>query len=73
MRKVFEIDADIAEALKLLAADSGKSIDALADEAFGLLLKKHCRPKSLKEALQWSLRRFARNDNESCQPSTRAR
>ena len=40
--------------LRLLAAESMKSFQALADEAFNDLLKKHGRPASLKEALRRS-------------------
>ena len=36
--------------LRLLAAESMKSFQELADEAFNDLLKKHGRPTSLKEA-----------------------
>ena len=35
----------------MLAAESMKSFQELADEAFNDLLKKHGRPASLKEAL----------------------
>ncbi|HMF21978.1 MAG TPA: ribbon-helix-helix domain-containing protein [Pseudolabrys sp.] len=40
--------------LNLLAADSMKSFQELADEAFTDLLRKHGRPVSLKEALRRS-------------------
>lgn len=40
--------------LRLLAADTLKSFQELADEAFTDLLKKHNRPVSLKEALRRS-------------------
>ena len=40
--------------LRLLAAESMKSFQELADEAFNDLLKKHGRPASLKEALRKS-------------------
>jgi hypothetical protein len=40
--------------LRLLAAESMKSFQELADEAFNDLLKKHGRPTSLKEALRKS-------------------
>jgi hypothetical protein len=40
--------------LRLLAAESMKSFQELADEAFNDLLKKHGRPNSLKEALRRS-------------------
>jgi len=40
--------------LRLLASESMKSFQELADEAFSDLLKKHGRPASLKEALRRS-------------------
>ena len=40
--------------LRLLAAESMRSFQELADEAFNDLLKKHGRPASLKEALRKS-------------------
>jgi hypothetical protein len=63
MRKVLDLDDEMLQALKHFAAESDRTIDELAHEAFALLLKKYCRPKSLKEALEMSLRRFAGNDN----------
>jgi len=40
--------------LRLLASESMKSFQELADEAFNDLLRKHGRPASLKEALRRS-------------------
>lgn len=40
--------------LQVLARESMKSFQELADEAFADLLKKHGRPASLKEALRRS-------------------
>jgi hypothetical protein len=40
--------------LRLLASESMKSFQELADEAFHDLLRKHGRPASLKEALRRS-------------------
>lgn len=40
--------------LQVLAADSMKSFQELADEAFADLLRKHGRPANLKEALRKS-------------------
>jgi hypothetical protein len=40
--------------LRLLVAESMKSFQELADEAFNDLLRKHGRPASLKEALRRS-------------------
>jgi hypothetical protein len=40
--------------LRLLATESMKSFQELADEAFNDLLKKHGRPTNLREALRRS-------------------
>jgi hypothetical protein len=40
--------------LQVLASESMKSFQELADEAFNDLLRKHGRPASLKEALRRS-------------------
>lgn len=40
--------------LQVVAAESMKSFQELADEAFNDLLKKHGRPASLREALRRS-------------------
>jgi hypothetical protein len=40
--------------LRLLASESMKSFQELADEAFNDLLRKHGRPANLKEALRRS-------------------
>jgi len=40
--------------LRLLASETMKSFQELADEAFNDLLKKHGRPVNLKEALRRS-------------------
>lgn len=61
-RKLIAFDEETWAALDLLARDSMRSIQELADEAFGDLLKKHHRPVSLKEALRQSLRREPAND-----------
>ncbi|MBK5199242.1 MAG: hypothetical protein JJE37_13345 [Methyloceanibacter sp.] len=50
-------------ALDVLAKDLGTSVQALADEAFIDLLRKHRRPTSLKEALRESARRLPANDD----------
>jgi hypothetical protein len=63
MKKVIEIDNGVLQALELLAHDNAVSLQALADEAFRALLKRHDRPANLEEALRMSLRRSARNDN----------
>ena len=50
-RKIIEFDAETWQALHLLARDSMKTPQELADEAFGDLLKKHHRAVTSKEAL----------------------
>ena len=44
-------------AIALLASDRRVNFQALADEAFGDLLRKHNRPTSLKAALRQSVGR----------------
>lgn len=72
IRKTIKIDQELLAALHQFADDSGRALDDLADEAFSLLLKKHARPRNLKEALCMSLRSFALNDNGEA-PKKRAR
>ena len=62
-RKLVELSPEIWLALDLLAKDSGRSMQDLADEAFSDLLAKHYRPASLKEALRESARRLPANDD----------
>jgi hypothetical protein len=62
-RKLVEFRSEIWQALFLLARDSGKNLEALADEAFTDLLRKYRRPLSLKEALRESARRLPANDD----------
>jgi hypothetical protein len=61
-RKLIAFDAETWHALNLLAKDSMKSLQELADEAFADLLRKHGRPSTLKDALRASARRFPAND-----------
>jgi hypothetical protein len=61
-RKLIEFDAETWHALQLLAKDSMKTLQELADEAFTDLLRKHGRPATLKEALRDSVRRLPAND-----------
>ena len=66
-RKLIEFDPATLQALQLLARDSMKEFQELADEAFRDLLKKHGRPTSLKEALRQSTRSIPANDpNGAC-------
>ena len=62
VRKRIAFDAETWHALRLLAGDSMKSLQELADEAFADLLKKHGRPVTLKQALKESLCRQPAND-----------
>jgi hypothetical protein len=52
--KRVQIDDETWQALELLARDSVKDFQELADEAFADLLKKHRRPVGLKAALRQS-------------------
>jgi hypothetical protein len=61
-RKLIEFDPTTLQALELLARDSVKDLQELADEAFRDLLKKHGRPTSLKDALRQSTRQMPAND-----------
>jgi hypothetical protein len=61
-RKLIEFDPAMLQALQLLARDSMKDFQELADEAFRDLLKKHGRPTGLKEALRQSTRTIPAND-----------
>lgn len=60
--KRVQFDDETWAALDLLARDSMRDFQDLADEAFADLLKKHHRPTSLKEALRESARREPAND-----------
>jgi hypothetical protein len=69
-RKLVEFDAQTWQALDLLARDSMKTLQELADEAFRDLLLKYERPTDLKTALRQSARSSA---TPSGAPSRRAR
>jgi hypothetical protein len=62
-RKLIEFAPEIWLALELLAKDTGRDIQYLAEEAFADLLGKYQRPTSLKEALRESTRRLPDNDD----------
>jgi hypothetical protein len=53
--KRVSFDSETWNALDLLAKDSMKTFQELADEAFRDLLRKHGRPTTLKEALRKSV------------------
>jgi hypothetical protein len=61
-RKRIAFDAETWHALHRLSLDSMRSLQELADEAFGDLLKKHRRPVTLREALKESVRMQPAND-----------
>ena len=62
-RKLIEFAPEIWLALDLLAKDTGRNVQELADEAFADLLGKYQRPASLKDALRESTRRLPANDD----------
>jgi hypothetical protein len=62
-RKLIEFAPEIWLALEMLAKDMGRSVQDLADEAFGDLLGKYQRPATLKDALRESARRLPANDD----------
>ena len=62
-RKVLDFAPEIWLALEMLARDTGRSVQDLAEEAFADLLGKYHRPVSLKEALRESARRLPANDD----------
>jgi hypothetical protein len=62
VRKLIDLNKGVWQALDSLARDREVSLQQLADEAFRVLLKKHSRPLSLREALKASSRTIAAND-----------
>ena len=60
--KRVQFDDETWLALDTFSRDTRRRFEDLAAEAFADLLKKHGRPKSLKEALQESARREPAND-----------
>jgi hypothetical protein len=63
-RKLIAFDAEAWHALHLLARDTMKDIQELADEAFADVLKKYHRPTGLKEALRQSARKQSENSGD---------
>ena len=51
-RKLISIDLETWLALYQLSRDSGKDLQALADEAFADLLIKHRRPRTLRRDME---------------------
>lgn len=72
MRKLIEFDDDTFDKLKQLGRDRMATLQELADEAFGDLLKKHGIPIDLKDALRKSARLQDAAKQDSA-PSKRAR
>jgi hypothetical protein len=68
-RKLIAFDAETWNALDLLARDRMSTIQELADEAFGDLLRKHNRAVDLKTALRLS----ARESSDKAKVAPRAR
>jgi hypothetical protein len=54
--KRVQIDDETWQALTLLAGDSMKSFQELADEAFADLLRKHERPVGFRQSLKKSIK-----------------
>ena len=70
--KRVQFDDETWLALDTLARDNRRNFQALADEAFADLLRKHGRPASLSDALRESVRRTAANDmSEGAAPAPR--
>jgi hypothetical protein len=67
--KRIQFDPATWAAVDLLAKDTMKDFQELADEAFADLLKKHHRPVELKDALRQSLRREPANDRAPARSS----
>jgi hypothetical protein len=67
-RKLIAFDAETWHALHLLARDTMKDIQELADEAFADVLKKYHRPTELKEALRQSAREQSENKGDEPPP-----
>jgi hypothetical protein len=63
--KRVQFDDETWHAVDLLAKDSMKDFQELADEAFADLLKKHRRPVGVKAALKQSLRESPANDDRT--------
>ena len=63
IRRRIEFDAETWFALDRLAKDRMATVQELADEAFGDLLKKHRRPTTLNEMLRESIRSHPANDH----------
>ncbi len=61
--KRVHLEPAVLQQVELLARDLHKPFQALAEEAFGDLLKKHHRVVGLEAQLKASLRRVPANDS----------
>jgi hypothetical protein len=59
IRKIVAFDGETWHALVQLGRDRDRTLQELADEAFGDLLKKHGRPVTLRESLKASVQAAA--------------
>lgn len=62
--KRVEFDLETWHMLNLLGRDRMMTFQELADEAFGDLLKKHGRPRDVRDAFRRSARSLSANENE---------
>jgi hypothetical protein len=67
-RKLVAFDAATWHALHLLAGDTMKDFQEIAEEAFADLLKKYHRPTELKQALRQSVREDSRGQSAKQRP-----
>jgi hypothetical protein len=61
--KRVEFDLETWQTLDLLARDRMMTFQELADEAFADLLKKHDRPRDMRDAFRRSARALSANEN----------
>jgi hypothetical protein len=72
-RKLVEFDPETWLALDLMARDSMKTFQELADEAFRDLLQKHGRPTDLKTALRRSAQEAVAGSRTKSEPRRRGK
>ena len=68
MRKLIEFDDDTFAKLTQLGRDRMGTLQELADEAFGDLLRKHGIPVDLKDALRKSATSAAKTEAKAGEP-----
>ena len=61
--KRVEFDLETWQTLDLLARDRMMTFQELADEAFADLIKKHDRPRDMRDAFKRSARALSANEN----------